>query len=111
VKSDLSLAFGTAFVGHVFEGRDDAIYVVDPQFSVIVTLPGEQRVPYFMAGMGAYLPLSEDADADASPFFHVGVGWVWALEESTLFLEFDPGLSIEKDGVAGIFPVRAGFIF
>jgi len=111
VKSDLSVAFGTAVVGHVFKGRDDAVYVMDPQFSVIVTLPGERRVPYFMAGMGAYLPLSESASSDAAPFFHAGFGWVWSLQESTLFLEFNPALSIEKSSIAGIFPLRAGLIF
>jgi hypothetical protein len=111
INQDLSFAVGTGVTGFIFEGRDEASYSFDPQASLIVTLPvsGDQGL-YFLGGAGAYLPVGETS-ADSGPTFHFGVGKVWLLRESSLFLEFDPAILVGEQETDVLFPLRLGVIF
>lgn len=111
INRDLSLAFGMAFTGYIFEGQDEATYAFDPQASVIVTMPvAGNEGTYFLGGAGAYIPTGDNAP-DAGPTFHLGVGKVWLLSDSSLYLEFDPALLVGEEATHGLFPIRAGVIF
>ena len=113
INQDLSFGIGSAFTGYIFQGREDASYALDPQASLIVTLPGSgQEAAYVMGGAGAYVPFGNtNEDARSGPTFHLGMGKVWLLSESSFFLEFDPALFVGQERTDVLLPIRAGVIF
>lgn len=108
---DVSLGLGAGFIGYIFEGRNNASYAFAPQGSIIVTLPssGPERT-YVLGGGGAYVPFGETG-APSGPTLHAGIGKVWLLNQSSFFLEFNPGLFIGKNSTSLVLPVRGGVIF
>ena len=111
VNADLSLALDLGMSGFILNGRDDASYVIDPQLSLIVTMPGVERASYLIGGMGAYINTNDSSNALEGPTIHFGIGWVRALRESVLFYEVDPALVIGKSSVGVAIPFRIGIIF
>lgn len=111
VNADLSFAADMGFTGFILEGRDDATYVIDPEVSAIVTLPGERSAPYILGGIGGYIPTNQANRTISGPTLHFGLGWVKALNDTTLFYEIDPALVIGKENVQFILPIRIGIIF
>jgi len=111
LTQDVSLGLGAGLTGYIFEGRDDASYGFDPQASLIVTLPGQNRQRlYVLGGAGAYVPFG-NASAESGPTVHLGIGKVWLLNESSFFFEFDPALFIGKEDTKAVMPIRLGVIF
>ncbi len=111
LTQDVSLGIGAGLTGYIFEGRNNASYAFDPQASLIVTLPGSgPERAYALGGGGAYVPFGE-TDAPSGPTFHAGLGKVWLLNQSSVFLEFDPALFIGKETTSVILPIRVGIIF
>lgn len=114
VNQDLSFAIDLGLTGFIFEGRDEATYLVDPQISAIVSVPDTRpdRLTYFMGGFGAYLPFdADDSNRDAAPTLHFGVGRVHLLTETSLYYEVNPGLIIGEERVGFLLPIRGGVIF
>ncbi len=111
INSDLSLAFDTGISGFIFEGQDQATWVVDPQVSLIVTLEGQTRAPYLLAGLGGYIPFGDGSTSEGGPSIHMGVGWVKLLRESTLFYELVPALVVGEETTSVAIPFRIGIIF
>ena len=111
INADLSFALDAGLTGFILGGRDDATWVLDPQASLIVTLPGVEKAPYILMGIGAYLDPSDSDDTLTGPTLHVGVGWVKPLRESVLFYELDPALIIGDTKVSPAIPFRIGVIF
>ena len=113
VNADLSFAVDLGLTGFILGGRDDASYVFDPQISAIVTLDNrQQRTPYILGGIGAYVPFGNDTDDEESgPTLHGGFGWVQGLENTTLFYEINPALIIGETAVDLVLPFRIGIIF
>jgi len=111
INRDVSFAVGSSITGFIFEGQDEADFAIDPQASLIVNVPqGGEEGLYFFGGAGAYVPLG-DSPAESGPMFHFGGGKVWLLQESSLFLEFNPGLIIAEESTEVLFPIRVGVIF
>lgn len=111
VNSDLSFAADLGLTGFFLEGRDEASYVFDPQVSAIVTLPSRgSRAPYLIGGLGAFINF-EDGNDDGGPTLHGGIGWVQALNETTIFYEINPALIIGENAVDLALPFRVGVIF
>ena len=108
VNADVSVAASLGVGAHVFGGSDDTRYVLNPQTSVIVTLPGTGSVRYILGGFGGFLPLS---DGGGGPSIHAGVGTAFPLLETSVFLEADPSLIIGEDQTVPVLAVRAGVIF
>ena len=110
VNADVSVAASLGIGAHVFEGSDNARYVLNPQTSVIVTLPspGAGSVRYLLGGFGGFLPLS---DGGGGPAIHAGAGLAFPLSEASVFLEADPSLIIGEDETVPVLAVRAGVIF
>ena len=113
LNADLSLAIDLGFTGFVLGGRNDATYVFDPQASVIINLPYRSTMlTYVLFGVGGYVPVGDNLDdAVNGPTLHLGIGWVHALNETSLYYEIDPALIIGEDGVDMAFPFRIGLIF
>jgi hypothetical protein len=110
VNPDLSFALDLGGTGFIFRGRDEATYVIEPQLSVIVNLPVQgQRLPYLLAGAGAYLPTSDRTEA--GPTLHLGYGFAHLLYETSIFYEINPALIVGRDRVHLAIPVRIGLIF
>ena len=111
ITQDLSLGGGLGLAGFVFEGQSNAVYAVDPEVSLIVTIPTPSRsATYLLGGGGYHVPFGNDPPA-SGPSFHLGLGRIWALQETTLFLEFTPALYVRDSSAGGLFPIRAGVIF
>lgn len=111
INADLSFALDAGITGFILGGRDDATWIIDPQASLIVTLPGVEKAPYLLTGIGGYLDPSDSGDTLTGPTLHVGVGWVKPLRESVLFYELAPTLIIGAEKVGASIPFRIGVIF
>lgn len=114
VNRDLSIGIDLGLTGFIFEGRDDASYVADPQISVIVTLPSStsERLTYFVGGVGAYLPFQDGStNGNAAPTLHFGIGRVRPLTDTSVFYEVNPAIIIGENSVNLLLPVRVGVIF
>jgi hypothetical protein len=111
INADLSVALDLGISGFILNGRDDATYIVDPQASLIVTMPGVDSASYLIGGFGAYINTSGDNKVLEGPTIHFGIGWVRPLRESVLFYEIDPALVIGKNDVGVAIPFRIGIIF
>lgn len=111
ITPDVSLGIGAGLTGYIFEGRNSASYAFDPQASLIITLPGSgPERTYVLGGGGAYVPFGE-TNAPSGPTIHAGIGKVWLLNQSSFFLEFDPGIFIGRESISMIYPFRGGIIF
>lgn len=108
VNADLSVAADVGLSAHLFEGSADARYVLNPQTSVIVTLPGSDSVRYILGGFGGFIPLE---GGGGGPSLHLGVGTAIPLRDTSLYLEFDPSLLIGEDETTGVLAGRVGVIF
>ncbi|MEZ4700156.1 MAG: hypothetical protein R2834_07480 [Rhodothermales bacterium] len=114
INSDFSLAIGMGFTGFVLRGRDDASFVFDPQVSGIINLPSTtpDAEIYLLAGLGAYVPLSQNTSSNESgPSIHFGIGRVQLLQESSFFYEINPAVIVGQTAVQFILPFRVGLIF
>ena len=111
INADLSFGLDAGITGFILGGRDEAAWVIDPQASLIVTLPGVEKAPYLLFGLGGYLDPTDSDDTLTGPTIHTGLGWVKPLRESVLFYELNPVLIIGADKVSGAFPFRVGVIF
>lgn len=111
LNSDVSLAVGSGLTGFVFRGRDDAAFAIDPQVSTIVSFStARTQDMYVLGGAGAYVPFG-NTNAESGPTFNLGIGRVWPLQESSLYVEFNPGLLVGEDTTHLVFPIRIGVIF
>ena len=113
VNQDVSVAIDLGFTGFVLNGRRNADYIFDPQLSAIVNLPSrDDRLAYILFGLGGYVPLGSDTENNQNgPTIHFGIGWVHALQETSLFYEIDPALIIGEESVDLAIPLRIGLIF
>lgn len=110
ITRDVSLGVGTAGTGYVLEGGDEATYVLDAEAAAIVTLPAPTKsANYLMGGGGVRVPFR--SDLDAGPTVHLGLGRLWALQESTVFVELRPTLYVREAEADFVLPLRAGIIF
>lgn len=108
VNADISLAASLGIAAHLFEGRDDARTVLNPQASLIVTLPGEGTARYLLGGFGAFLPLDQGG---GGPTIHAGAGWAIPLNQTSVYFEIDPSLVVGEDETTVVASLRAGVIF
>lgn len=110
LNSDVSLAVGSGLTGFIFQGRDDSAVALDPQVSAIVSFSTKSaRTTYALGGIGAFVPFG-NTDAESGPTFNLGFGRAWLLEESSLFVEFNPGFLVGEESTTLIFPIRVGVI-
>lgn len=109
ISYDVSLAGSAGILGSFFRGRDDAAVTLNPQIGVIVTIPRTPWAPYFLAGFGGYIPLSDEVGG--GPAIHAGVGWARLLTDASIYLEVNPSLIIGATATSFILPLRAGVIF
>lgn len=108
VNPDVSVAASLGVAAHLFEGRNQAQTVLNPQASVIVTLPSAGTARYLLGGFGGFLPLG---GGGGGPTIHGGIGWAIPLNATSLYVEVDPSLLIGEDQTTGVLSVRAGVIF
>ena len=109
INADLSVAASLGVGAHLFADREPTRYVLNPQASLIVTLPGESRnLRYILGGFGGFLPIS---GGQGGLSVHGGVGIAVPLDQTSLFAEFDPSLIIGQDDTGFVLAARAGVIF
>lgn len=110
INQDVSVAVGSGLTGFIFRGRDDAAFALDPQVSAIVSfsMSGAEST-YVLGGGGAYVPFG-DTSTESGPTFHLGIGRAWLLRESSLFVEFNPGLLVGEESTTLVLPLRIGVI-
>lgn len=110
VNEDVSLAVGSGLTGYIFRGRDDAAFALDPQVSAIVSFSTNgAETTYVLGGGGAYVPFGATS-ANSGPTFHLGAGRAWLLQESSLYVEFNPGFLVGEERTTLVLPLRIGVI-
>lgn len=110
LNPDVSLAVGSGLTGFIFRGRDDSAFALDPQVSAIVSFSTEaNQTSYVLGGIGAYVPFG-DTNTDSGPTFNLGLGRAWLLQESSLFVEFNPGFLVGEESTTLVLPIRIGVI-
>lgn len=110
INADFSLAADAGFYGFILSGRDDALYIFNPQVGGILTFPALGPARYLIGGLGWFAPLGS-VQAEGGPAIHGGMGWVIPLRESSLYVEANPSLVIGRARTALALPVRVGVIF
>jgi len=109
INADVSLGASLGVGAHLFGGADDTRFVLSPQTSVIVTLPGgRDAVRYAFGGLGGFLPLS---GGGGGPTIHAGFGWAIPLTETSVFVEVNPSLIVGQEEAVPVLAVRTGVIF
>lgn len=113
VNADLSIMLDLAGTGFIFQGRKNATYILTPQMGVVVNINQQRyRDPiYLIAGFGGYLPVNSPRSDQGGPTFHVGIGSVLSLQETSLYYEVNPALIVAEDKVGISLPFRMGIIF
>jgi hypothetical protein len=112
---ELSFAVGAAVNGFVLRGGGQSAYALDLEATLVVTLPNPTPSSlYLLGGIGYHAPVGGGdryADVAGGPTFPVGVGKVWKLGATSLYLEAVPTLFFRLDRTDVLFPLRAGIIF
>ncbi|HEX9951558.1 MAG TPA: hypothetical protein VGB53_07305 [Rubricoccaceae bacterium] len=108
VNADLSVAVDLGLLANVIGGTADARYTLNPQTSVIVTLPGRGNLRYLLGGFGGFIPLE---GGGGGPTLHAGVGTAIPLRDTSLYAEFDPSLVLGQDETTLAVAARVGVIF
>lgn len=109
INADLSVAASLGVGAHLFADRAPTRYVLNPQASLIVMLPGEgSSVSYVLGGFGGFVPLS---GGQGGPAIHGGYGMAFPLRQTSLFIEGNPSLIIGEDETGFVLAARAGVIF
>ncbi len=113
VNEDFSLAIGMGFTGFVLQGRDDASFIFDPQLSGIINIPeiNSNAQVYLLAGIGAFVPLTQASSNESGPSIHFGIGRVQLLQQSSFYYEINPAVVIGETKVEFVLPFRVGIIF
>lgn len=113
VNADLSIMLDLAGTGFIFQGRRNATYILTPQMGVVVNIHQQRyRDPiYLLAGFGGYLPVNSPRSDQGGPTFHVGVGSIISLQETSLYYEVNPALIVAEEKVGIALPFRMGIIF
>jgi hypothetical protein len=114
VNLDLSVAADVGFSGFVLGGQDDATYVFNPQLGIILSFSRRESVRYLLGGFGGFIPLGEGDGFDepsGGPALHLGLGWAFPLNETSLFLEVNPSLIVGSEEATVVLPARVGVIF
>ncbi len=108
VNADLSVAADLGLLANLFSGSSGARYMLNPQTSVIVTLPGGRNLRYLIGGFGGFIPLE---GGGGGPTLHLGVGTAIPLRDTSLYAEIDPSLLVGKDETTVAIAARVGVIF
>ena len=120
MNRDFSLGLGGTLTGFFFE--EETAYALDTEASLIVTLPNPSRRSFYvLGGVGYHVPIgghydvpsavSGDATVGQGPTFHAGLGSVWQLTSTSLYLECSPTLFFRKERSDVLVPLRIGLIF
>lgn len=111
IVGGLSVVGGAGFSAFLLEGRVDGTYTFDPELTLKFTLPSRSKGANTVFGGGGYhLPFGTGAGT-ADPTVHLGVGRIWTLQESTLFVNISPTVIIREETVSMSLPLRAGVVF
>ncbi len=108
VNADLSVAADLGLLANLFNGSSGARYLLNPQTSVIVTLPGGRNLRYVLGGIGGFIPLD---GGGGGPTLHLGVGTAIPLRDTSLYAELDPSLLVGTNATTVAIAARVGVIF
>lgn len=111
---ELSFAVGTTLTGFLLRGGAQSAYALDTEAMLVVTLPNSTPSSlYLLGGIGYHAPLGGNRyeNVAGGPTFPVGVGKVWKLGVTSLYVEMTPTLFFRLDRTDVLLPLRAGIIF
>lgn len=111
IAGGVSIVGRGAFSAFLLNGWKNGTYTFDPELALKVALPSRSKGATTIFGGGGYhAPFGEEARG-SGPTVHLGMGRVWALRESTLFVELAPTLVIREAETSLLMPLRAGVVF
>lgn len=111
VAGRYSIVAGMGISSYILEGRRSGTYTLAPKLSFKVTRPSRSMgANTFSVGGGYHVPFGQ-RDAGRGPTVHLGVGRLWALRETTLFVDLRPTAVIRNETTSFLLPLRAGVVF
>ncbi|MFB6273683.1 MAG: hypothetical protein ABEL51_12390 [Salinibacter sp.] len=111
IAGRFALVAGAGLSAYVLEGRRSGTYTVDPALSLRIARPSRSRGANILSGgVGYHFPFGDRA-LGRGPTVHLGIGRIWALRESTLFVDLRPTTVLRDGGVSVLMPIRAGVVF
>jgi len=111
VGGQYSIIAGTGVATYVLEGRRSGTYTFDPTLTLHVTRPSRSLGANTFSLGGGYHYSSGNRGIGWAPSAHLGIGRLWTLRESTLFVDLRPTVVIRKEGSSMRLPLRAGVVF
>lgn len=107
----LSIVGGAGMSAFILEGRVDGTYTFDPELTLKITLPSASKgANTVFGGVGYHIPFGADA-VEAAPTVHLGLGRIWTLRESTLFVDVSATAVVRTETIGLLMPLRAGIVF
>jgi len=111
VGGQYSVVVGTGVAAYVIEGRRSGTYTFDPTLTLQLTRPSRSLGANIISLGGGYHYSSGNRGIGWAPSVHLGIGRLWTLRESTLFVDLRPTAVIREGGVSMRLPLRAGVVF
>lgn len=106
-----SIVAGAGISSYILEGRRSGTYTFTPKLSFKITRPSRSMgANTFSVGGGYHFPFGQRA-VGKGPTVHLGIGRLWALRETTLFVDLRPTAIIREETVSFLLPLRAGVVF
>lgn len=106
-----SLVVGMGGAAYVLEGRRSGTYTFDPTLTLQITRPSRSLGANTFSVGGGYHYSSGNQGIGWAPSVHLGIGRLWTLRESTLFVDLRPTAVIRGEGLSMRLPLRAGVVF
>lgn len=111
VAGRYSIIVGTGGAAYVLEGRRSGTYTFDPTLTLQITRPSRSLGANTFSLGGGYHYSSGNRGVGWTPSVHLGVGRIWTLRESTLFVDLRPAVLIREQSLSMRLPLRAGVVF
>jgi len=111
ITGGFSLVGGAGLSAFLLEGRTNGTYTFDPELTLKVTLPSRSKgATTVFGGAGYHIPFGPVIEG-GGPTVHLGVGRIWTLRESTLFVDLVPTVVVHEQSIGVLMPLRAGVVF
>ncbi len=111
IVDGFSIVGGGGISAFLLEGRRRGTYTFDPELTLKVTLPSRSKGATTVFGGAGYHVAFGPNPKGSGPTVHLGLGRIWTLRESTLFVDLVPTVVVQKETVAVLLPLRAGVVF
>lgn len=111
VAGRYSIVAGAGISSYILEGRRSGTHTFAPKLSFKITRPSQSTGANTLSVGGGYHFLFGQQDVGTAPTAHLGMGRLWALRETTIFVDLRPTAVFRDETISVLLPLRAGVVF